>query len=144
MKISLTNWTHNGKLRQYEWDIKPFFDGTICSKDSLRRINEFTEKDKRRLKELEEARENPMLEGEEYKLIMDEFMSLIFKKDVEEWEGLLFEEKVKIHITIGWVWNDSSEYEEILCLEGDKHLVECIPIKASLSGLHSKPFEYMS
>jgi hypothetical protein len=43
--------------------------------------------------------------------------------EIRQWEGALYDGRVKVHILAGWICGDCSEYEEHLALEGDEHLI---------------------
>jgi hypothetical protein len=88
MEKELRNWIHNGKVREHEWNIDAFFEGPICYKSSLRRINEFTEKDKKRLEELENMQKNPYLTNNLYEALEKEAIHSSGEKRKYLW-GLL-------------------------------------------------------
>lgn len=132
MKKRSWNRFYKGSLRQYEWNVAPFFDGTICREADLRRVNVFTNEDAKRQEELLDGlSSNSNCTEEETQQTVNTLYELDVKQGVKEWETLLYDGQLKVKIQMGWLFPGCSEYHEILELEGDEGLIsQVLPLIA--------------
>ena len=107
MRIRLENFDDKGCYRKREWHPAPFFDGTICRENDLKKVRSITAQKEARMSKPQQR----IVEHCEY------------SEDMDEYEATLSDGQVRVRMAFGCYLGMAGEKGEFLDLEGDAGLI---------------------